>query len=435
MAVYFLRGEPGNFTEISAAADQRAGLSMEQAGSGQSVTIGGIRCAPRPYDVRKWNTWLNRSWIHQTCVDAKAEDIVGSGYTLSEDVPESTRKEIEAVVNRSIDNLMDACRDDEGTGFMGLECQPTVGGRELYQLNQIDSWTLWRSIEAGPGKQGVIHKRGQKATRFAPLGQFEKDANMLAFKNCRHWYDSTWYGVPDIVPVLIQMEAAWAAYQHNYDFFVRGAGYQWLMLIEGGMQKIMSEEGVTDQTLIKEINYATKEAGKTSSGDILSIPIGNRKVVMHKLSADMKDMDYAGMLGLFTKEIRACHRVAPARLGMAETGAMGGTASAVEMLAYKKVIDAKQRSWNTLMNEVIGVWWPGVDAGFTFNPIDIDEFALLAPHVANVFKSMLISRDEARGKLKLPPIDNGVDMFADEFEMAGSFGPGGISAEEEEAKA
>lgn len=423
---YFLRGMPGEFTEIRRAADVREEASQElrdQKDGG--TTIGGVRCATRIIEARRWWDYYTRSVAHSACCNAKARDVVGGGFSLNGDnLSDALRDEISDVIDRSQESIIDACRDWEVTGFMGLECVPMRGGG-LYCLNHIDSHTIWPALNLPL----FMHRRGNLVTRFTELGEKEAGHHQMLWLNNLHWPYNTYYGVPDVVSVVIQIETVWEALKHNREFFARRGGYRWMMLVKsphgaaGSMPGPGGPEMTSPANLIKAVNFQFSKAGKDSDSDLISIPVGPYDVQLQKLDADAKDMDFAGLLGMFRNDILMAHGVPPLKAGIVETGTLGGNVGQEQLRAYRdNVVDPKQRRWNRLMSELIRVWW-GVDVEFTFTPVEIDEFAMLAPHAVSVFKAGILTRAEARDMLGKEDKDDGDDVWIYDLSLPGEFGP------------
>jgi hypothetical protein len=424
-AVYFLRGEPGQFTElvkaqaaggavgtqVSASADaptripararSAPPLSQELRETQAGVRRGGHPVAPRIIDAALWWQYFERSAAHNACSSVKARDVVGGGFVVDSPergpaVPPAVLDDIGERIDASLENIADACRDWEVTGWIGLECQPAQDRARLYKLNHIDSWTLWPRLDG----RGYVHARDQRAAEFVPLGAVDPRRNMLAWLNNNHWFRSSYYGVPDIVSVLLQIETAWQALRYNLDFFARRGGYRWMLLLESPPGSLSPDAG-SDAKLIRQINYTTRQVGKDSDADLVSIPIGSRKATLQRLDAEVQDLDFGALLERYRNDILLAHSVPPLKVGIVETGALGGNVGQEQLRAYRdNVVAPKQRRWNRFLREIIRVWW-GVDVRFAFRPVELDEFALLAPQVVSLVGADVITREEARAILGL----------------------------------
>lgn len=416
---YMLQGDPGRFTDlVKIDADPKSQPSQELTSGGSGGTqIDGVRCASRVLDGQKWHEFVLHSHVHKSCCEVKAEDTVGLGYDLTPlqgnatNLSSAMESDIRLVMARSVEALVTAAKDAEKTGYCGLEIVPTLNGRELYRLNHIDSWTLWPSLDL----QWYMHKRGEgQARRFTPLGVRDPKFHQLAWLNNEQWFKNTYYGVPDITSVLIQIDAVWEALNYNRDFFKRRGGYRWMLLLSSPQDR---GNAGTDASLITHINYATRNIGKDSETDMLMIPLGDRTARLERLDADAKDLDFAGMMKSFNGDILAAHRVPPEKIGMGEAGSLGGNLGQEQIQVYAdSVIRPKQRRWNALMTQILYHWY-GVWIDFKFQPIRINEVALMASPAKLAFESMLVSRTEARAMIGLPPaeIDAGREVFADEL--------------------
>jgi hypothetical protein len=221
------------------------------------------------------------------------------------------------------------------------------------------------------------------------------------------------------------MESMWEALQYNRDFFKRQGGYRYMMLIESpsGSQLDLNG-GQGDEALIKKINYEVTEVRKDSRTDLLAIPLGKRTARLERLDGDLKDLDFPSLLSMYRDDVRVMHGVPPLKAGIVESGALGGNVGQEQLRSYRdSVVTPKQRKWNALVNEVIRVWW-GIEAGFAFTPLEIDEVALLSPHAERLFRSELLTRAEARKMLGYEDIDDGQPTWAGELGLTGGMPAG-----------
>jgi hypothetical protein len=423
ITAYFLAGEPGRFTELVKAtdADPKGEPSAEQRET-SGAQVGGVRVAARIMDSNRWWEHYYHSVTHAACCNAKTRDIVGGGFTVDvpggmPNVPDTTIAEIATVIDRSLPAFEDAVRDWEVTGWCGLECLPALVGGKLHSLSHIDSWTLWPALD----NQHAMHSRdGMRAVKYAMLGNREPGLYQLAWLNNLHWYKNTYYGVPDVVAVLTQIDTAWEALKHNRDFFARRGGYRWLMLLSS---PVGSPDPAGDPKLVQTINYQTTKVAKGSEADMVSIPIGSRTATLHKLDADVKDMDFAGLHVAYRNDILMAHGVPPLKAGIVETGSLGGNVGQEQLRSYREnVVDPKQRQWNRLVERIIREFW-GVTVRFRFNSVELDDTALLALPITTLFKAEVMTRAEARAALGLPDVDDGVPTWAGDLGLSGEFNP------------
>ena len=68
------------------------------------------------------------------------------------------------------------------------------------------------------------------------------------------------------------------------------------------------------------------------------------------------------------------------------------------------------------MAQIIHAWY-GVWVQFAFTPVMLNEVALMAMPAKLAFEAMLVSRQEARAMIGLPPAedDQGAHIFADQL--------------------
>lgn len=411
-----LYGEPGSFTELVPVYKQetwKPAPSLEQRET-RGMTIGGRRVALRPggWDPRKWWDFYAHSAVNASCVNAKARDIVGGGFTItSPTASEPLLDEMRRCCKRSLSSFTDACRDNEATGWAGLEVLPDLSGQHIYRFNHIDSWTLWPVLD----EHYYVHRRNDKAVLYSDETLREPGTYQLLWMNNLHWWENTYYGVPDSVSVTIQIDSIWEALLFNREFFRRRGGYRWLLLLNDQPGSTAMGFGTSDAQIIKEINYAITKSGRASSADMLTVPLGTRTAMLHKLDADAKDLDFPTLLKAFRDDILMAHNVPPLKAGIVETGALGGNIGQQQLEAYRdNVVAPKQRLWNEAISRMLGAWY-GVEVDFHFNEIEIDQFAALAYPISNLFQNQIIFRAEARQRLGLSDVDEGEPVWFNEL--------------------
>jgi hypothetical protein len=422
VTAYYLRGRPGSFTDIvradaMPAAQESRELRERECGN----RVAGYALPARVLPAQRWWEYYAHSAVHSACCDAKARDIVGGEYTLGGDgVGQGTLDMAAEIIERSqeTDALNDACRDWEVTGWADLECLPTRGG-ELHRLNHLDSWTVWPA----QNEAAYIHTRDGKYQVYAPLGNKAMGLYQCAHINNNHWYKNTYYGVPDIVSAIIQIETAYSALQYNQNFFAREGGYRWLMLIGTPIGSGYDTTGEGDAKLIRTVNHHFTKSGKESDGDLLSIPIDTRTVTLHQLDSGMKDMDFPSLIKAHRDDILMRHGVPPLRAGIVETGALGGNVGQEQIRSYvENVVKPKQRRWSAFITQILRAWIdPRIE--FEFNPIEIDQVATLALPLSTLFDRDLISRAEVRESLGKPDMDDGAAILSSELSATGEFAP------------
>jgi len=415
LQAFYLRGDPGRFTEImSADAMRPAAESRELREQTINTSIGGFQLPGRILPAGRWWEYYAHSAIHAACVDAKARDIVGGGFEITpgkQAVSAALIEHMTAFVEDHLEALNDACRDWEATGWAALELLPTRSGNELAALNHLDSWTVYPT----KGGAGYIHMRDSRYVHYTNLGDKQPGAYQIAFLNNNHWYKNTYYGAPDIISAIIQIESAYEALKHNQEFFARRGGYRWLMTIEssGGLPGAESAQG--DAKLVQKINYEVKQSGKNSDTDLLIIPLGSRKATLTKLDADMKDLDFAGLLERYGDDILMRHGVPPLRAGIVRTGQLGGSVGQDQLRSYNdNIVRPKQRRWGRFISSILRAWWD-VDVTLTFTGLEFDEFNSMAYPISNLFSNLVINRREARELISLPDVDGGIDTFFDDL--------------------
>ena len=277
--------------------------SGEQREAQYGVTVGGVKCAKRIIEAKKWWQHFERSTVNATCCSVKAEDICGDDFGFADDLSDKLRDEFEQIILEGQQDLVDAARDSEATGWGNFECIPMAGGG-LAKLNHLPSHTCWADLR----NERVVHTftgQASSTTVYPLLGKGSAREAQCAWLNVNHYPYNTYYGVPDSWTVLTQIEAVYAGINWNRDFFLKNGGYNWLMILTSppGVQ-----DATADTAMLDIIDQHIKDA-RGDNADLLSIPIGAHGITLHKLGADNKDIDFSGLIEIFNGDIQSAHRV------------------------------------------------------------------------------------------------------------------------------
>ena len=376
--------------ETQKADDSKSG---EQREAQYGVTVGGIKCAKRVYPAAKWWDAIQKSTVNATCATVKAEDICGGEFGFADELSDKQRDEFTAIIENGQQDLVDAARDGEATGWANFECIPLAGGG-LSRINHLPSHTCWCDL----ANENVAHTfdgRRAHTTVYPMLGTASARESQCAWLNVNHYPYNTYYGVPDSWTVLTQIETVWAGINWNRDFFQKNGGYSWLMILKSPPGQI---DETHDGAMLDVIDAHIKDARGTNA-DLLSIPIGNHTIELHKLSADSKDIDFVKLLDVFNGDIQSAHRVPASVLGRTVTGALGGSVVDQEHDNYlKRVIKPKQRRWAQLINKMFRVYY-GAEARFHWGGEETIDIKDLAVPVRELWIAGLIRHGEARSMI------------------------------------
>lgn len=394
--------------EMQKADDSKSG---EQREAQYGVTVGGVKCAKRVYSAAKWWDAMQKSTVNATCAAVKAEDICGGEFRFSDELSDKQRDEFTAIIENGQQDLVDAARDAEATGWANFECVPLAGGG-LSRINHLPSHTCWVDLAV----ERVAHTfdgQASHTTIYPLLSKASARETQCAWLNNNHYPYNTYYGVPDSWTVLTQIETVWAGINWNRDFFNKNGGYSWLMILKSPPGQI---DETHDGAILDVIDAHIKDA-RGSNADLLSIPIGNHTIELHKLSADNKDIDFKGLIDLFTADIQSAHRVPDSVLGRHVPGALGGTTIDEEHDNYlKRVIKPKQRRWAKLINSMFYTYY-GVVSGFHWGGEETIDIKDLAVPVRELYVAGLIRHGEAREMIGQEIDERFGDCYYDELHM------------------
>lgn len=414
--------KPLQLTPMSsqAKADSVKPTREQPTGGTAFLTMGGYKVARRPGGIDPMQMWRFMEWsiAHAGACNSKAKDIIGHGWEWEDGIETPQTEEIEAVLDRSRKALYDICRDVEVTGWADIELREYAVGRRLYSLEHVPSWSCWPTLDG----ERILHRTVDHLPPvvYDTIG-FESGNPLMVQVNGNTWPTNSYYGVPDAVAAFPLIQSIHAAIEYNKEFFERRGGYRWLVILEDP-QNQNNAEG--DAALVQKIHYNVSEVGKTGSKtDMLIIPVGDRKVVLHKLDADAQDMNFAEMFNVYRNEILAANEVPPLVANYIETGALGGEVGTEQLVNYRdSTIRPKQEMiWEPALNQIIQYYWPGAPE-LRLKQLFVDERKIFLPIIMDGFDRNIFTVNEVREAAGYDPLDDG-DVRGNEIAVAGEFQP------------
>ena len=339
---------------------------------------------------------------HARACQVKARDTAGLGWTLFPlvDQPNSTDQErLEEFFN----NQMGLTRmfyqhqyDVEVISYGALELI-----REDYKhdgepsiLNHVPAHTL-RMHSSG---EKVVQIRGNKKRYFkmvgaeidvdyktgetADLGSLDPDdAATEIIWNSIYSQRSDYYGVADIVPCLGAVHGDISRRDYNLSFFENFGVPAYAVFITGDYDPgpIDEETGKTD--LEERIEQHFGELAKDPHSTlVLTVPSregspNDVQIQFQPLAVDVKDASFRLYRKDNRDEVITAHGVPPYRLGIAETGSLGGSTAVESTKIYKSsVIEPRQEILEELINKwIVREGFEVTDWEFKFQDIDTDD--------------------------------------------------------------
>lgn len=360
------------------------------------------------------NTWHNR------CVKTKANDVAGLGYGLSSVGDEDNQAEgdkerlntffTDRRHKRPIAAILtDVQTDKETLGYCSLEIV-----RDKYDpmgdpvvMAHIPAHTV-RVHKTG---NKYMQKRGVKKRWFKrfgylrdihkeegtehPMGTLEPlDRATEIIWDTNFSGRSDYYGMPDILPALGSVEGLVAVRDYNISFFRNHGIPAYAIYITGdySLGELKNKDGVQydaqddehdindfDYEIIREVKRHLNTIAQNPHAPLLlaipsSTPEGKVELNFKPLNVEVKE----GSFRLYRKDSRdeviVAHGVPSYRIGLVETGALGGSVAVESTRIYRdSVIAPRKRALENLINQFI------IREGFMINTW---EFRLEALDIA-----------------------------------------------------
>jgi PBSX family phage portal protein len=350
------------------------------------VVIDGVTCAPRPFDVGLYAYAVTLNTYHSRATRAKAKDIAGRGWSIGGDGSEAQRKIVtdfftRAFVKDTFSRGMGRVWSDYeslGNGF--LEVIPTIKGNQPAQLEHIPATQVWVRLDG----KGFVQQLGSDCTHFRdymadakvyqslpetdPLAASKDATAILHFSNYTSW--SPYYGVPSIMPAWPALAMMTLISEYNLRFFSNNAIPDYVVTVEGDAD----DETVA---LIREY-FRTHIQGQSHKTLILQAPSG-QKVTFQELQKGNKEGAFRMMRSDCRDEILHAHGVPPQKVGIVETGKLGGNLASEQIAEYKaSIVSPGQEDLSAGMNVIIQRGFEFEGLTFECAPFDIDDRKLNA---------------------------------------------------------
>lgn len=383
-----------------------------------------------PYDLDLLMSLIQVNTWHSRCCEVIAQDVAGLGFGFQaapgyDEPAEAELKEVQtffndpSIFNRPVAQVLTDCQKD----FQAIGCLALEVVRENYDPKGKPA--LLAHLPANtirPHKQGnkYCQKRGTLTRWFkrfgydkdvdkmtgleAPTGTLEPDkrASEIIW-DVNYNGRSDFYGMAPIVPAIGAIEGCLAVRDYNIDFFRNHGVPAYAVYITGDynlgrMVRVKLEDdgsgtigevydpGNPNMTpeyfQYKIISQVQKHLTKLSENPhaplILAVPGASAEsrveLKFEPLSVEIKESSFRLYKKDNRDEIIAAHGIPSYRIGLTETGSLGGSTAVESNRIYRdSVIKPRKDRLGNIVNQVIwqGFQFPSVE--FYFNPLDLAE--------------------------------------------------------------
>ena len=362
---------------------------------------------------------------HYRCCKTKARDTAGLGWSIkplggknsSTDSPvykelDSFFSELPETCSQILDKLM---LDYEAVGYAALEMvreNDDPEGKPVL-LAHVPVHTLRvhadskRFVQIRNGKKRWfkrveypydVHKDTGVISPLKSLQAEDRASEIIWFVN--YTPRSDYYGLPDIIPALGAIWGDIARRDYNIAFFDNYGVPAYAIFVSGNFDPgEVDEEGRTEMEKMIEEHFA-ELAKNPHSTLILSIPTEGReeevKIEFKALSTEVKEASFRLYRNDNRDEILSAHGMPPYRIGVNETGSLGGSTAVESTEIYKmSVIEPRQEMLEAAINRYI-VWgaFKTDDWEFKLAEIDTTDEKLDLEIIASLFEKGAITPNQ-----------------------------------------
>ncbi len=366
---------PSEYFEVAKAVTDAAGSKRLREKYG--TTIDGVLCASRPFDAYLYAYATTLNTYHSRAIRAKVKDIVGRPWQIAGDESAGLKDRITAFFKNAFGDMTFAegmgnvWTDYEALGNGFLEVIPNAK-RELAELAHIPATEVWIRLDG----LGYVQQKNGEYAHFAkygadlsglasndPLGM-EGRTSLIHF--CRYFPWSLYYGIPPIMPAWNRLALMVLEAEYNLTFFNNNAIPDYAVVLEGDWED--------DAEKVIQEYFRTHLKGQAHKTLAMRSPQGG-KITFEKLTSDSAKEGSFRLLRVDCRdEILHAHGVPPQKVGIVETGKLGGNLSSEQIVEYKNsIVTPGQEMVATRLNRLIEIGFSTKKLTFQFEPYDAED--------------------------------------------------------------
>lgn len=368
---------PAEYFEIGKAIAE-PGTGSKRLREKYGTTLDGVLCATRPFDFYLYAYAATLNTYHSRAIRAKVKDIAGRPWRIAGEGPSALRDRITTFFENAFidmtfcEGMSCVWTDYEALGNGYLELIPDAKG-EPAQLAHIPATEMWIRLDG----LGFVQ---QKAGEYAHFRKFTLEdvaleaaadplrvdgvTSVIHFSRYFPW--SQFYGIPPIMPAWNRMALMVLETEYNLQFFGNNAIPDYAVVMEGDW-----EDGAED--VIREY-FRVHLKGQAHKTLCLQTPQGG-KIIFEKLTSDQaREGSFRLLRQDCRDEIIHAHGVPPQKVGIVETGKLGGNLASEQIREYKdSTVVPGQEKIQVRLNKLIEVGFQTRDFWFEFEPYDTED--------------------------------------------------------------
>jgi PBSX family phage portal protein len=254
------------------------------------------------------------------------------------------------------------------------------------------------AVAVGNGKNGKRKTENglrQGASRVTD-GEGSAQNEMMHFS--KYTPQSTYYGVPDIIPAVAAVTGDKAAREYNIDFFTHNAVPRMAIIVEGGE--------LSDGVLAQLKQFMESEIkGQGHKTLVLEVPGSGTRIKLEKLTVDgHQDAAFLEYRKANRDEVLLVHRVPPSKVTVVENANLANSRDQ-DKTFREQVVRPEQRRIEYKLNRLVAEQLGIGDWLFRFREMDLTQ-AREEAEVSAIYADIgVLSAEEIRGKLGLEARD------------------------------
>jgi len=406
------------------------------------------------YDPESLLELLEVNTYHAQCVDVVARESSDNGWTIqhlpeqegSEHEKDQIREFVKGLTPNLNKLLYQRTYDRRAMGYGALEViregrskTPITGldhiaaqhlrrHRDGFRVKQqIGMETVWFVIYNRNKVEGKLVDVHKDTGEIYPYNRLKPDerANELLWQ-MDYTPKSKYYGLAKIVPAIPAIHGDTSRATYNNAFFKNYGMPAFAVTISGDFEdydKSPGDPGYDEtQTLRYKISQQIKDVMKNPHSAVtILVPSegeeGNVEIKLQPLSIDTKEAGFRIYRKDNRDEVIAAHRVPPYRIGINETGKLGGDNSESSTKIYKNsILEPIQGDDENDIQMLIEEMFPNPDWYFKLNEIDVFDLLNDLQVAETLFRNASMTPGEMRRyfgeRFGLESVDN---LYLDEF--------------------
>jgi Phage portal protein len=402
---------PAEYQEIAKAVADPKSVGSKRLRDRYGITLDGVNCASRPFDFHLYAYATTLNTYHARAIRAKVKDIVGRKWKIAGDGAAGTKSQIEAFFRNGFGELTfgegmgNVWTDYEALGNGYLEVVPTVKGEpaEMTHVPAPETWIRLDGlgfVQQKNGEYAHFRKWGlgdEKYAGLAPKDPLTAEGVTSIIHFSRYFPWSAFYGIPSIMPAWNRLALAVLESEYNLGFFANNAIPDYAVILEGEW-----EDDAEDTIRAYFKTHLKGQAHKTLA---LRTPAGS-KITFEQLTSDnAKEGSFRLLRADCRDEILHAHGVPPQKVGIVETGRLGGNKANEQIEEYKiSIVEPGREKVTARLNRLIETGFDAPEFTLAFEPYNTEDVAQNATVDGTYLDKKVLLPNEVR-KNRFPDLE------------------------------